>query len=208
MANSVQNRVLTLEGTSVSYTLTRKKVKNINLRISREGTVAVSAPSSVSIRRIEEFLQQKGPWICQALERSAPRSLPEGQHLLCGQPVALPEGIDPDQWLRAQAEELLPQAMEQALTLFADCGFPPPTLKLRKMVSRWGSCIPSRGVITLNTALVGAPVSCQVAVAAHELAHLLVANHSGLFYAALESRLPNYRALAKQLKELGPLLLH
>lgn len=100
MANSVQNRVLTLEGKSVSYVLTRKKVKNVNLRISREGTVAVSAPSSVSIRRIEEFLRQKGPWICQALERSAPRPLPEGQRLLCGHLVNLPEGDHVNKWLR------------------------------------------------------------------------------------------------------------
>jgi predicted metal-dependent hydrolase len=43
--------------------LTRKRVKNINLRIDRQGNVSVSAPMKCSINYIQQFLQKKSAWI-------------------------------------------------------------------------------------------------------------------------------------------------
>lgn len=53
--------------------LCRKRVKNINLRISRDGQVMVSAPRRVPLSYIDEFIRSKSTWIHQcrkeALER-------------------------------------------------------------------------------------------------------------------------------------------
>ncbi len=55
---------ITLDG--VSITLTRKRVKNINLRISQKsGDVIVSAPKSVPEGYILSFLQSKIDWISE-----------------------------------------------------------------------------------------------------------------------------------------------
>lgn len=53
----------------IEYLLTRKKVKNINMRIKPDGKVYVSAGRSVSINIIDGFVQSKGKFILRALEK-------------------------------------------------------------------------------------------------------------------------------------------
>lgn len=55
----------------VRVTLTRKRVRNINLRVRRDGSVAVSAPSSVPLSDIEDLIRQRSDWIRQAQARVA-----------------------------------------------------------------------------------------------------------------------------------------
>lgn len=43
--------------------LVRKRIKNINLRIDRQGNVTVSAPMKCPLAIIEQFLQKKQNWI-------------------------------------------------------------------------------------------------------------------------------------------------
>ena len=61
-------RHISLQGKKFPYTLTRKQVKNINLRIKPSGEIAVSAAKSVPLSVIEDFLQRKADWILAALE--------------------------------------------------------------------------------------------------------------------------------------------
>ena len=53
---------------TIEYTLYRKKVKNINLRIKREGSIFVSANYMVSVDYINKFLESKGQWIVKHME--------------------------------------------------------------------------------------------------------------------------------------------
>ena len=54
---------------SFSYELTRKAVKNINLRIRLDGSIHVSAPSFVSKDRIDAFLLRETPFIVKTLSQ-------------------------------------------------------------------------------------------------------------------------------------------
>ncbi len=58
----------------IEYSLERKKVKNINLRVRRDGTVYVSAPSRVPVREIEGFIAAKCSYIKQAQEHFRSRT--------------------------------------------------------------------------------------------------------------------------------------
>ncbi len=71
-----QQKTIVLLGERVGYTLTRKSVKNLNLRINREGQVSLSIPRRVSQAQAEEFLQAKAEFILGALEKVKAR-----QHL-------------------------------------------------------------------------------------------------------------------------------
>lgn len=66
-------RTVKFGSSEIEYTLERKKVKNINLRIKRDGAVKVSAASFVPAKRIDEFVLSKGEFILAALKKYAER---------------------------------------------------------------------------------------------------------------------------------------
>lgn len=51
---------------SFCYRIVRKRVKNINLHITQDGEVWVSAPRNVSTKTIDAFVNQKADWIAKA----------------------------------------------------------------------------------------------------------------------------------------------
>ncbi len=61
-------KVITDRG-KIEYQLTRKPVKNINLRIKPDGKVYVSANKSVDTRFIDDLMKQKKDFIINALEK-------------------------------------------------------------------------------------------------------------------------------------------
>ena len=59
---------------TISYILTRKKVKNVNLRIKSDGLVYISASSRVPIKFIEEFIREKSDFIFTNIDKFAARA--------------------------------------------------------------------------------------------------------------------------------------
>ena len=68
--------------------------------------------------------------------------------------------------------------------------------------SVWGLCSKKDGRITLNLRLVYVPTAAIEYVVVHEMTHLLYADHSKRFYAALEKRMPDYRARRELLRNV------
>jgi len=66
-------------------------------------------------------------------------------------------------------------------------------LGLRRMSTRWGSCIPSRGRIWLNVALVTRPPALLEYVVVHELVHLMESSHGPRFRELMDRHLPDWR---------------
>ena len=64
------------ERQDLSYHLTRKKVKNINLRLHPDGSLHVSASRRVSRGTVERFLLSREGWVTAARERLGQRKLP------------------------------------------------------------------------------------------------------------------------------------
>lgn len=95
---STLEKTIELCGRKVCYQLQRKNVKNVNLRIRGDGSVAVSANNRVPVYIIESFIISKGDYIISAMERAAERqkmqtqmhSYEPGQRLwLFGKPLEL-----------------------------------------------------------------------------------------------------------------------
>ena len=61
----------TVQIAGISVQLTRKAVKNINLRVSREGRVDVSYPWHTSETAAIAFVESKSDWIRTALSRTS-----------------------------------------------------------------------------------------------------------------------------------------
>lgn len=62
-------KIIFINGKAIEYELTVKKVKNINLRIHRNGSITVSASKRIPINVIEKFLVDRSDFITSALDR-------------------------------------------------------------------------------------------------------------------------------------------
>lgn len=62
-------RTVEADGNAISYTLERKPVKNINLRIRADQCVYVSAPKDVAAKIVDAFVVEKSAYILRALKK-------------------------------------------------------------------------------------------------------------------------------------------
>lgn len=222
----------------ITYILTRKNVKNINLRVKPDLSVHVSAHPKVPKAEIDRFVAANEAFILSALDKwkTNPVSEQEVQNwedgtvfYLLGRSVTLhfrqgekadvlfdgstlcftmPDAANPEarkkkteKWLENFTRETFTQVCIRMYNQFAAYNLPFPTLKIRRMKSRWGSCHPVKKVITLNSLLIERPEACIAYVAVHELAHLVQANHSAQFYAVVESVMPDWKTYRKMLRQ-------
>lgn len=209
----------------VNYELTRKAIKNINLRIHSDGTLHVSAPPFVSQNQIEEFLQHEQDFILQTLAEMEKKPVPKlrtGEKLyvngmLCrlllkrgtaeemyldgntlymetmhGNDKEARAGLYHD-FLRRIAGPLFKQSLDRIYPLVAPYGVPLPTVQLRRMRSRWGSCTPFRRKVSLNIYLAVMDDDCIDQIVLHELCHFLQCNHSSHFYEWMDLLMPDWR---------------
>ena len=164
----------------MDYTLVRKNVKNINLRVRADGSVTVSAPKRVPKKEIDAFVASREDWIIAAKERVKHSRMPDAMHT--------------DQEALAM---LLPVA-ERMLAL-APFLKKMPEIKLRHMTSCWGVCHPKKRYITLNKALCDKPVEAIEYVILHEYVHFINPNHGKEFHQMMAHLMPDYKERKKLL---------
>ena len=167
----------------VTYILEKKRVKNLNLRVGRDGQAALSVPLRCTAERADEFVREKAEWILkwQGRQRApAPELLPP------------PEG--------EECRRLLEEAVRRVYPLVSPLGVAMPPVRLRRMKSQWGNCHWRQGFITLNTVLARCPEHLRDYVALHELVHFLHHGHGPGFYARMDSLMPRWREHRRELK--------
>lgn len=104
--------------------------------------------------------------------------------------------------LRAQAERLLPQRLEQLASVH---GFTYKSVKVKHLKSRWGSCDQQQNIV-LNLFLMELPWACIDYVLLHELTHTKILRHGPVFWRAMEQVLPNVNQARKELRSYQPIL--
>lgn len=96
-------------------------------------------------------------------------------------------------WLRQEAAVIFRESLERVYPKLQQYGINKPEIKVRKMKTRWGSCIMHRQVVQLNLLLVKAPIQCVDYVMVHELSHFRHPNHSKDFYNFLTALMPDWK---------------
>ena len=102
-------------------------------------------------------------------------------------------------WYRTMARLLINQRLRvvnQVLNLEFN------RVAIRGQKTRWGSCS-HLGNLNFNWRLVMAPLPVMDYIVAHELLHLIEANHSKKFWALVENTCPDYKACREWLKKNG-----
>lgn len=74
-------------------------------------------------------------------------------------------------------------------------------ISVRKMKSRWGSCLKDKNTILLNQDLIKAPLYCIDYVILHELIHFRYRNHDDMFYSFLSAIMPDWKERKSMLDE-------
>ena len=186
-----------LEAVGIPVTVTRKRVRRLNLRVRPDGTAAMSVPWRVGCTEAQAFLDAHASWLKAAVDRAqrraaqqkvAAQQASDGTVMLWGEKVAAPADGNVSDLYRREVASRLPEVaarMEAALGVHA-AGW-----QLRDMSSRWGSCTPKTARIRINVRLAAYPPTCLDYVVAHELAHLLEPSHNARFHAIVARAYPN-----------------
>ncbi len=180
------NEISQRTAAGVAYTLTRRNVKNINMRIRRDGSVAVSASPRVSYARIDDFVAARADWIVASQEELAARKAQENKAPL------------PDKATAVAYFEGLSEIVYPAFATLLEGQR--PVIKVRDMSSRWGVCHITKRQITFALRLYNMPPAAQIYVVVHEYCHFLQPNHSPAFWAEVEHLLPDWKARRKLLR--------
>lgn len=228
--NATSKRMVLVQGREIGYVLERKQVKNLNLRIRKDGSVFVSASAAVAVEEIDAFVCDKAWYILDAVKHFDQIALykPQPKQYVSGETFylqgrglrlqvsrAAKESVSSDgvylflrvknvndfekkqrlvrQFLDKQCKAIFGEVMDELYPLFQKYGMAKPALRIRTMQTRWGSCLVSKGIVTLNKRLVEAPRHCIEYVVMHELCHLIHPNHSKHFYAFLSLLMPDWK---------------
>ena len=223
-------RSIIIENREICYQLERKHVKNLNLRIRKDGSVFVSANEMVPCEEIDLFVQSKASYILKTIDhfnemaqyKPQPKQYVSGETFyIQGRGLRLQvsqakkdmissDGVyislevkdinDVDKkrrivtrFLDQECKTVFREVMEDLYPLVKKYGIEKPTLRVRDMETRWGSCLMKKGIITLNRHLLEAPRNCIEYVVMHELCHLMHPNHSKQFYAFLSMLMPDWK---------------
>lgn len=95
-------------------------------------------------------------------------------------------------WYRRQAERLFAERIAHWHRVMAAEGLAEPSLKVRRMTSRWGSFSTRYRRVTLSLLLVRAPLACVDYVVLHELCHGRYLSHGPRFWKLVGKYMPDY----------------
>lgn len=172
----------------IQYVLSRRAKKYINITLKSNGVVYVSAPKRVPMCEVERVLDGKLEWIRKNIKEKHEEKVYTKEDY---NNAKITYSLEVEKWLKVLSKYNIKM----------------PEIKVRKMKTRWGSCIPSKNKITLNIALIYVPKECMEYVVLHELVHFLEPNHGKRFYGIIEEYMSDYKQIRQKLnREYGNIL--
>jgi predicted metal-dependent hydrolase len=219
---------IALGGQGIDYMIERRRGRRgVRFRVDGSG-LAVSAPLTMPLERIEALMRESQQWIVRKVAEWSERRVDPlewrdgarlpwlGGHLTlrvahAGRARAVHQGAE----LRVAAPAGDPEAVRRAVVrwyravagdvlgarahaLAQAAGLAQPKVLISPARTRWGSCNMRREV-RLAWRLVKAPPDLVDYVICHELAHLRHMNHSRSFWSEVERQCPDYRRLRAEL---------
>ena len=211
--------------------VTRKKIKNIIIRVNEKGEVLISAPFRTPNSYIENLIKEKESWIREKLslvekrqEKVATFDVGEiftylGKDYSIEIQNSVQERCELTEknftiYLQTNSLEkrkklitqwvcdnFYPYVIDRSMELGESIGFTPKVIKFRDMKTRWGSCNTLTRSITFNFQLYKKPVEIIDYVILHELAHIPYPHHQKEFWNFVERYMPDWKNRRKALRE-------
>jgi len=224
--------------TKITFSVERKKVKNVNLNIRVNGDIIVTAREEVPMDFIISFIEKKAAWIIKQTKYFKDHSAPElnPKELVSGETfkylgkqyrLKVVEGEEEyvkyyrgyiylyvkdknnynrkenliNQWFDTKCKEVFSEVYKAVYPGLKKYDVPEALISIRKMKSRWGSCLQQKKEIILNRELIKAPKYCIQYVVLHELVHLIYKDHNKEFYDFLYTLMPDWKERKRILDE-------
>lgn len=108
-----------------------------------------------------------------------------------------------EKWLKEYQRGVYEEICHQVHVQFRQWGVDYPIVRIRRMTSRWGSCQPYRGVVTLNSRLIETPLCCIEYVVTHEFCHFIHPDHSRAFHALMTRLMPDWKQRRQLLNSIS-----
>lgn len=201
---------LTIDNETYNLEIVKKSTtKNIYIRVKDDLTIYVTCNSLTSNKKIMSVIEENYDSIRKMIKKVKEKIEYNKEFYFLGKKydiiytenvdiklgehkVFINRDFDLEKWKKKQALGIFSEHLEKCYHSFTR-NIPHPTLRLRKMTTRWGVCNVKTHVITLNIELITKDIGCLDYVIYHELSHLIEANHSKKFWAIVEENCPDYK---------------
>jgi hypothetical protein len=220
--------ILRLGDRDVPWILIRKNIRHLYARVKPEGYVQITGPRNTTIAVAEAFLRgiekrllphldslPVAPWTsgdpvsvwglsipCKVESGRSRAEIIEGILHLPASDSGKPDSEALERFYGDLLLQEIPILCAKWNLSSAEENGPKVRFKTQRMSSRLGSCQTVRRIIKLNTVLGRFDRRYLEAVFLHEWCHLRVPDHGPRFYRLLESFVPDYRSLRKELTAL------
>ncbi len=198
--------------------IVKKNNKNTYIRI-KQGKIYITTSRFQNKFTIKRLLEENKTSIGKMIEKNNKREEKKKDYYYLGVPytiriektntitvdniqkiITLEKKELLDQYLKKQACIIFSKHLKEYYHKFKE-NIEEPTLKIRRMKTRWGVCNTKTKNITLNLELMHYDLDCLDYVIVHELAHLIVPNHSKQFWNVVSKYYPNYKEIRKKLRD-------
>lgn len=207
-----------LDGKDYEVVIEKKNNKNTYIRVKNDLKIYVTTNYFVTDKSIKKLLEQNEEPIRKMVTRICKNMEKDDKFYFLGQIydiiimptidnididgniIYVKSQKDLDKWINKEMKRLFSERLEYCYDKFVE-NIPHPTLKIRKMTSRWGVCNRKNLTVTLNSNLIRYDIDVIDYVVIHELSHLVHFDHSKAFWETVSKYCPNYKMLRKILKE-------
>lgn len=197
--------------------LRKRKNHHMYLRVKSGGVICVTAPLRASdedvLKMISQYQKSLVKMIISQKKKEETKEVfsylgktydvvytNDKEVVLGDKIVFIPKGYNLDLFYKKEARHLFLKHLDDCYARFSR-KIPYPSLKLRKMTTRWGVCNTKLKCVTLNTELVKYDLKYLDYVIFHELSHLIYPNHQASFWNLVEEQVPDYKKLRKEMKD-------
>lgn len=170
----------------IEYVLIYKSIKNMYLRISRDGKITVTANRNIPLHRVEKFVSDNSDKINVMLQ-----NIMSASDLSESEPPCDEECI-----------AFFTEIVKKYFPYFkAYIGEELPEIKVKMLKSAWGICHVKKRYITFNKRLLTKPREASEYIVLHELCHFAHPHHQKSFYDEIAKIMPDYKARDSLLKK-------
>ena len=209
-----------LDGVNYNVEIVRKNNKNTYVRVRDDLTIYVTTGGCVTKGEIKKLLDENSSFLRKGISKAKKHIEKSEKFMLFGisyDVVFSSEfksvSIDKENriiyvfddkklnsWLKKQMRILYLKRIDLYYNMFEE-SIPYPSLKIRRMTTRWGVCNRKLKTITLNSRLIEFSIDKLDYVVVHELSHFVHFDHSKNFWNVVSKYCKDYKKIRKELNE-------